>query len=121
LSLFKQARKRIMQTQPLNSASAATAALDIVPVVRTTAPMPARVVDVPTSKRIEEAVGEANRAMKSIDATLQFEVDPDTNITVIKVIDTDGKTVLRQVPAQEMLEIAQSLDRLQGLLLREEA
>jgi len=111
-----------MQTQPLTAASAAVAATDTVPAVRTAAPsQPLPAFEAPTPQRVEEAVNEANRAMKSIDATLQFEVDPDTKITVIKVIDTDGKTVLRQVPAQEMLEIAQSLDRMQGLLLREEA
>jgi flagellar protein FlaG len=76
---------------------------------------------VPTTQRVEAAIGDANRSMKAIDATVQFEVDPETKMTVIKVVDTASNTVLRQVPAQEMLEIAQALDRMQGLLLRQKA
>ena len=109
-----------MQTQPINGMTAAANAIaDPVPVARNAVRAPASSeIAAPSPHRVEEAVTEANRAMKAIDATLQFEVDPDTQITVIKVIDTDGKTVLRQVPAQEMLEIAQSLDPVNFIRVR---
>lgn len=55
--------------------------------------------------------------MKSIGVTLQFQIDPGTKKTIVKVVDTASNTVLRQVPSQEMLDIAQALDRMQGVLL----
>ena len=75
----------------------------------------------PTAQRVEAAVGEANKTMKAIDAAIRFEVDPETKMTVIKIVDTANNTVLRQVPTQEMLEIAQALDRMQGLLFSQKA
>jgi flagellar protein FlaG len=75
----------------------------------------------PTPEQVDAAITAANRAMKSIDASVQFEVDPETKMTVIKVVDTASNTVLRQVPAQEMLDIARALDRMQGLLLSRKA
>jgi len=63
------------------------------------------------------AVARANRAMAALSASVQFVVDPKTGTTVVRIIDTASNEVLRQVPAQEMLEIAQAIDRVQGLLL----
>jgi len=111
-----------MQTQVvvgLGGAGVATAGAPVV--ARPASTQPRGQSDVPSPQRVAQAVSDANSALKAIDPSLQFEVDPETNITVIKVIDTDGKTVLRQVPAPEMIEIAQSLGRLQGLLLKQEA
>jgi flagellar protein FlaG len=120
--VLKQGR-RTMQIQPLGGTSSpAFPAPDVIPVAVHAAPAQAQTqAAAPTAQRLEAAVGEANRTMQSIDATLQFEVDPETKMTVIKVVDTDSNTVLRQVPAQEMLEIAQALDRMQGLLLSQKA
>jgi len=39
----------------------------------------------------------------------------------VKLIDKQDNQVLRQVPSQEMLEIAKALDQLQGKLLRNQA
>ena len=110
-----------MQIQPLGGASsAASPAPDTSLVATQAAPAQAQAA-APTAQRVEAAVGNANKSMQAIDATLQFEVDPETKMTVIKVVDTADNTVLRQVPAQEMLEIAQALDRMQGVLLRQKA
>ena len=41
--------------------------------------------------------------------------------TVVRVIDKQTGEVIRQMPSKELLEIAKSLDRLQGLLVRNSA
>lgn len=74
-----------------------------------------------SAQHVGAAVHEANKTMKAIDANLQFAVDPETNMTVIKVVDTSSNTVLRQIPAQEMIDIAQALGKMKGVLLKQEA
>lgn len=75
----------------------------------------------PARQDVEAAVVEANKAMKAAGANLQFIVDPETKMTVIKIVDADSHTVLRQIPAQEMLDVAQALERMKGVLLKQEA
>ena len=52
---------------------------------------------------------------------LQFTVDEDTGIDVVKVVDTDTKEVIRQFPSEEILAIAKAIDQLQGLLVKDKA
>jgi flagellar protein FlaG len=75
----------------------------------------------PLPEEVKAAVTQANRAMAALSATLSFEVDAETNTTVVKVIDTSDNSVLRQIPSREMLDIARALDRLQGMLVRDKA
>ena len=94
-------------------ASAELAPVGMRPLVEVKAP--------PTAAETKAAVMQANRAMASLSASLSFEVDAETQTTVVKVIDTSDNSVLRQIPSQEMLEIARALDRLQGMLVRDKA
>lgn len=64
--------------------------------------------------KIEQLVSPAAR-------DLRFSIDEDTGITVIKLIDTQTQTVLRQIPTEEVIEISKALDKLQGLLVKEKA
>lgn len=65
-------------------------------------------------KKIEQLVQPAAR-------DLRFSIDEDTGITVVKLIDTETQTVLRQIPTQEAMEISKALDKLQGLLVKDKA
>jgi len=71
----------------------------------------------PDEHELASAVSRVNKVMDSIDATLVFEVDRDTNTTVVKVVDTASKEVIRQIPAPEMLEVAKAIERMQRGLL----
>ncbi|MBK9702958.1 MAG: flagellar protein FlaG [Betaproteobacteria bacterium] len=75
----------------------------------------------PPAGEVQVAVTQANRTMAALSASLMFEVDAETQTTVVKVVDTSDNRVLRQIPSQEMLDIAQALDRLQGMLVRDQA
>jgi flagellar protein FlaG len=81
-------------------------------------PPPAVERDLPAPHEVALAVARANRAMAALSASVQFVIDPDTKITVVRIVDTARNEVLRQVPAQEMLDIARAIDHVQGLLLR---
>ena len=75
----------------------------------------------PSHAEVEAAVSRANEHMGSIAPSLQFEVDPDTQRVVIRLVDRQDQRVLRQVPSPEMLEIARALERMQALLVRTRA
>jgi flagellar protein FlaG len=66
---------------------------------------------------VKEAAAAAREALKGIRSELDFSVDEDTGKTVVRVVEKQTGTVIRQIPSKEMLEIAKALDRLQGLLV----
>jgi flagellar protein FlaG len=74
-----------------------------------------------TAEQVRAAVANANRHIRSYSQALEFEVDPDTDKIVIRLVDTQDRRVLRQVPSQEMLAIARALERMQSRLVRGEA
>ncbi|MDN5882467.1 MAG: flagellar protein FlaG [Nitrosospira sp.] len=65
-----------------------------------------------------EAVKEASPPDRS---TLEFSVDPETGRAVVKIIDSATQDLVRQIPMEEMLDLARSLDQIKGLLLHAEA
>jgi flagellar protein FlaG len=73
-------------------------------------------VDVATVKAAAEQI---NKLVQQFDRHLQFTVDEETDTHVVKVIDTQSKEVIRQMPTEEMLAIAKALDKLQGLLIKD--
>lgn len=94
------------------------------PLVEVRAPRPAAAPEpkpAPTAETVKAAVQQGNHALAALTASLVFEIDADTNITVVKVIDKADNRVLRQFPSAEMLDIARALDRVQGMLVRDEA
>ena len=76
---------------------------------------------VPSMNEVSSAVEEINRAMKRMSQGLEFSVDTDVHRTIVKVVDTQTKDVIRQIPTPVVLEISKTLERLQGLLIREKA
>jgi flagellar protein FlaG len=67
------------------------------------------------------ALKKINAAMAISAQTLEFSIDDDSKDIVVKVIDQSTKEVVRQIPSKEALEIAKSLDKMQGLLIRQTA
>lgn len=53
--------------------------------------------------------------------SIEFSIDQETNRTIVKVIDTATQKVLRQIPNEEVMAISKTLDKLQGLMIRQTA
>jgi flagellar protein FlaG len=92
------------------------------------APAPQRVTDSAApepepeqAERVAQALTTINATLKTLQQGVEFTIDEKSRRTVVKVIDQETKQVLRQMPSQEILDIANALDRLQGLLIRQEA
>ncbi|WP_157670901.1 flagellar protein FlaG [Chitinibacter sp. GC72] len=75
------------------------------------------------ANQVEDAVKKINDTIKLLNQGigLEFGMDEDTNIRLVKLIDTKSKEVLRQFPSEEVINIAKALDKLQGLLVRDKA
>lgn len=71
-----------------------------------------------TSKALKDATESINKFVQLQVKNLAFSVDEQTGVTVVKVIDTQTKEVIRQMPTEEALAIAKALDKLQGLIFR---
>ena len=46
--------------------------------------------------------------------SVNFEVDPKTNQLIMKLVDSQTKEVIRQIPAQEVLGLREALTKAQG-------
>lgn len=75
----------------------------------------------PTRQQVEEAAKTVNEFLKPINNSINFSLDEDTGITVVKVIDVATKEVIRQIPSEEMLVIAKAIDQMKGLLVQQKA
>ena len=87
------------------------------PVVSTVAPAATPQAQRASESDVDHAVSKLNDFASQNASAITFSKDQDSGKTVIKVIDTSDNTVLRQIPSQEAIEIAKSIDKLQGLLI----
>lgn len=67
---------------------------------------------------VEQAVNQVNQFVQNLSRDLQFTVDEYSGRTVIKVLDSETKEVIRQIPPEEMLRIASHLSADGSLLLK---
>ncbi|OWY36218.1 flagellar protein FlaG [Herbaspirillum aquaticum] len=91
------------------------------PVVSTVAPAATPEARRATDSELNDAVGKLNDFAAANAAALNFSKDQDTGKTIIKVVDTATDTVIRQIPSEEAIAIAKSIDKMQGLLIKEKA
>lgn len=75
----------------------------------------------PSPQELDTAVTKINKVLAEKSQSLEFSVDPDSDRTIVKVIDQKTKEVIRQIPSQETLDIARALDSAQGLLIKQRA
>lgn len=73
------------------------------------------------SQQLADAVKATNDFVNSVNNSLTFSVDKDSGKTIVKVIDKSTDEVIRQIPSEEMLAIAQALDKIKGLLVHQKA
>jgi flagellar protein FlaG len=75
----------------------------------------------PSRDALSAAVKKINESMPPSAQSLEFSIDEDSKDIVVKVIDQSTREVVRQIPSEEALEIAKSLDKMRGLLIRQTA
>ncbi|MGJ7914687.1 flagellar protein FlaG [Massilia sp. LXY-6] len=75
----------------------------------------------PAREAVEKAVARLNEHTQFTAQGLRFSIDEESGKTVVKIVDSATQEVLRQFPSAEALALSHSIDKMQGLLLREKA
>lgn len=70
-----------------------------------------------TQEEIKAAVAQMNEYIQSTQRDLSFTYDPGSGETVVKVLDRSTQEVIRQIPDEIFLRLAQRLDPEQPLQL----
>jgi len=70
---------------------------------------------------LQKGVDELNKFILPYNTALSFSVDQNSGRLVVKVVDNETQEVIKQIPSEEALRIARSLEQLQGLLVRQKA
>ena len=99
--------------QPVRSAAPA---LSTNPVTPTSEP-----VATANRDQVSNAVEKINQTIQSASQGVVFNLNNDFNRLIVTVVDQETNEVIRQIPSEEVLEIARSLDKLQGLLIKQTA
>lgn len=81
-------------------------------VVRQTAPVTSTITPTPTpaeteAPELDEAVETVRNVVADLQRQLQFSVDEDSGRTIITVIDRESGKIIRQIPPEELLQIAE--------------
>lgn len=69
-----------------------------------------------TPQEIDRILEVANAALKSANNSLRFRVDDSIDRPVVTVVDEDSGAVVRQLPSEEVMRIARSIDSMRGVL-----
>jgi flagellar protein FlaG len=72
----------------------------------------------------EELVGAVKKLNEHVAPALQtieFFLDQESKRMIVKVVDTETQKVLRQIPNEEVVAMSKTLDKLQGLVIRQTA
>jgi len=70
-----------------------------------------------SQQAIQHAARQIEQHMLGMGSALEFRVDHDTNTTVVTIRDKKSGDVIRQMPSEEALWLAQNLDKIKSSLL----
>ena len=71
----------------------------------------------PSSQQLEQAAEKLNKQVQSLKRDLHFSVDDETGETVIRVVDSASKELIRTIPSEEFVSIQQKFNQSIGVLL----
>lgn len=67
--------------------------------------------------QLDDAVSQLNQFVQSVQRDLQFEVDNDLGQTIVKVVDQTTREVIRQIPDELAMKLAETVRRDEPLTL----
>ena len=75
----------------------------------------------PTREQVEQAAARVKDVLRGTTSRLEIDIDPDLHKVVVKILNGESGEIIRQIPAQELLDLAKHLDDPKGLLVQERA
>lgn len=70
---------------------------------------PAELIDKMPKEELDETISQLNDSLQNVQRNLEFSVDKDVGKIVINVKDKETDEVVRQIPSEEVLELAKNL------------
>ena len=70
-----------------------------------------------TREQLDDAVSQLNDFVQNVQRDLQFEVDNDMGQTIVRVVDQQTQEVIRQIPDEVALRLAEKLQQDEPLTL----
>ncbi|MCW8930636.1 MAG: flagellar protein FlaG [Gammaproteobacteria bacterium] len=70
-------------------------------------------------EELDETISQLNDSLQNVQRNLEFSVDKDAGRIVINVKDKETDEVLRQIPSEEVLELARNLHNINAALNQE--
>lgn len=102
----KQSLREIASAQSANGQSTARSAAPVQNVDRA---------------QVEDAVATIQEFVQSVRRSINFAVDDGSGRVVVKVTDAGSGDVIRQIPSEEALKLAENLSEVRSLLFKAEA
>jgi len=85
--------------------------------VKIETPPPAPKMDLQQMQRqLQEAVVELNKQMGNAGRSLGFSMDPSVGMNVITVTNKETGELVRQIPGEDILRVAHSIESLKGII-----
>ncbi len=77
--------------------------------------------NVPDKEELAQATEKISKLVATFASELNFSIDEDLGVPIVKVIDKHTDKVIRQIPTEEVLELSKNLDKLVGVLYQSKA
>lgn len=76
----------------------------------------------PDTQQLQDAVTKLNDYVQNIRRNLSFSIEESTGRTVVKVYDSETEELIRQIPSEETLRLAEAIqERTTNLFIREQS
>ena len=72
-----------------------------------------------SDKAIMDAINRVNKAISGTNRQFEFSVHQKTKQIMVKVIDTDTKEVIREIPPEKLLDMVAQMWEMAGILVDE--
>jgi len=75
----------------------------------------------PTQQAIAKAADDIQKFVNEMGRNLQFSIDKTTGYNVVRVINPETSEIIRQLPSEELLKIAERMKEMGSVLVRQKA
>lgn len=72
-----------------------------------------------SEKAVIEAIEKANKAIFSSNRVLEFSIHEKTKEIMVKVVDSETKEIIREIPPEKVLDMVAKLWEMAGILVDE--
>lgn len=73
------------------------------------------------TEQLQSSLKQLNSVASLYNNQLEFSVDKDTDLQVVKVVDKETQKVIRQIPSEDAIRIAKAIGDFKGMLLKDKA